>query len=92
MTDTTKNLELTDRLTKWQKSLATTGQSTETLGWALILITPLILLLHSNPKPSTVIGVWIAAVLGGLYYIYSGRYIRYTHGKHTTKFLAATAW
>ncbi len=80
--------ELTDRLHKWQKSLATTGQSTEALGWALIAVTPAILLLQQNPKPAAVIGVWIATVLGGVYYIYSGRYIRYTHGKYTTKFLA----
>lgn len=80
--------QLTHRLHKWQKSLSTTGQSTEILGWLLIFITPIILLLQQNPKPGSVLGDWLVAVAGGLYYIFSGRYIRYTHGKHTTKFLA----
>ncbi len=81
------NPELVERLHKWQKSLASTGQSTELLGWALVAVTPALLLLQQKPNPAVVIGIWIIAVLGGLYYIYSGRYIRYTHGKYTTKFL-----
>lgn len=87
MTDHNTDPELTDRLHKWQKSLSTTGQTTEWLGWALIVLTPIRLLIQQNPDPAVIASIWGIAELGGLYYIFSGRYIAYRHGRHTRALL-----
>jgi hypothetical protein len=81
--------KLTDRQHNWQKSLSNTGRNTELLGWLIIALAPILLFVQSSPNPIGLAAIWIVGVLCGLYYIWSGRYIQYKHGKYTSTLLLA---